>query len=273
MKQEAIEAAVALAALDVAPMGVSLVGEDGVVHWVNRTLAGIVGVPADDLTGRPEQELLSRHFMVAGDNHNLLQLLTGAERAERWFLNVFQALEKGLGARYFVDVTEMLKLRSECDRLSMQLENAVSSDVLTGLLNKRALLMALEPQVSRSRRYRNPLSVVVMVLRDYRAEGEQPDEQTVIKALGYFLRDQLRWVDSIGRTGEREFVLVLPETTLEDARKLIDKLRARFDAIPLPDDASRKLAVEVDFGVAAWQKGDDTSLLLRRAREGLVAEA
>ncbi len=273
MSKKGLDAAAAVAALDAAPIGIWLVGGDGVVHWVNQALAGFLEVPEDDLTGRVEQELLTRHFMSSGDNHSLLQLLAGPTDPDRWFLNVAQPLDGEQKARYFVEVTEMLNLRAECDRLSLQLENAATSDAMTGLLNQRALIKALEPQVSRSRRYNNPLSVVAMALRGYRAEGveNRPDESQVVTAIAYFLRDQLRWVDSIGRTGDKEFMLILPETSLADAEKLIGKLRARLDAIPFPDDPQLKLSVEMSFGAASWQKGDDVSLLLARVKEALNA--
>jgi diguanylate cyclase (GGDEF)-like protein len=83
-----------------------------------------------------------------------------------------------------------------------------------------------------------------------------------------YLRDRLRWVDQIGRWADDEFLLVLPETAVDDARGLIDKIRNEQASMQLPqpyDDLHPRLA----FGLACWNKGDDMRTLLRRAQQDL----
>ena len=79
----------------------------------------------------------------------------------------------------------------------------------------------------------------------------------------------MRWVDLVGRTGDSEFTLVLPETNAEDAKKLAAKIENRIQNLSLPDRPEVAISVNATFGLASWQKGDDTSMLLKKARAGM----
>jgi GGDEF domain-containing protein len=128
----------------------------------------------------------------------------------------------------------------------------------------------LEQQVSRSRRYGNPLSVIVIEITGAGADeaGAAPTTDPVRLAVGQFLRDQLRWVDFIGRGPDDRFTLVLPETPEPHATRLADKLRQRLADLALPESDTR-IKVEARLAVAGWTKGDDAGRLLRRVGEGL----
>ena len=129
------------------------------------------------------------------------------------------------------------------------------------------MLQNLDPLVSRSRRYNNPLSVVVLSvagLADYNTLPTGPDAQQVLLAVGHLLKDQLRWADIISRSLSNEFVIVLPETSTEAAQKLIDKIRAHLVSLVIPGAPEKSYAIDARFGLAGWQKGDDAQQLLQR---------
>jgi diguanylate cyclase (GGDEF)-like protein len=213
---------------------------------------GLIGRSADDLSGSPLQALLIANgiftFLSADHHHGYysaqdLRLPPGA-RAVR--------------ARLLHDITDSEHLHAENERLQTELQAQALHDPITGLLNRRGLMVALEPQVSRSRRYDSPLSVVIM---DVYADNAGED---LLARISRILKDQLRWADVIGSSENHEFIMVLPETRRDDALTLTEKLNER-----LMREFQGSDTVWAAYGVVEWQKTDNASTLLRRAQTAL----
>lgn len=165
----------------------------------------------------------------------------------------------------YVDVSESKRLREENEQLRQELQERLGTDRLTGLLNYRALMQILEPQIARSRRYHNPLSVVLMRIKPFlfdAAESANLDDDNIL-AVARLLKDQMRWADQIGRFDEAAFLLVLPETSGKDAQMLTQKIKKGIDIL----NQNAKKKVIADFGLSEWTKGDDLHRLLGRAKE------
>ena len=162
-------------------------------------------------------------------------------------------------------MTREVQLEQENANLRGQVEDLQLIDELTGLPNRRALSQHLELHVSRSRRYANPLSVILVRLAI--APGDTTHSASML-ATARFLRDRLRWVDQIARWDEQSFLVVLPETSETEAQEVESNLRAHRNALRLADEFG---AATVDFrcATATWQRGDDARTLLRRASESL----
>jgi len=138
--------------------------------------------------------------------------------------------------------------------------------------NRRALSQNLESQVSRSRRYQNPLTILIMRmdnLPEFMAQHGTDSAKPLLVAIRNVLNDQLRWADIIGRMDENEFLLILPETHLEATGPMIDLLHKRLDELSIEGFENSDFKVEARFSAAEWHKGDDVGLLMLRAREGL----
>lgn len=260
MPTDSIDLTLALQLLQSGPTGIFLLNGQGRVRWVNNVLLSWLGMSADELLGKHQND---------ASHPELKQLFQCVERlhlqprhgAERWLschqITLDARANHSLVAHYFLDDTPQ-------EQLSHQLREQSLCDTLTGLPNRRALMLALEPQVSRCRRYNSELSVVLMALNDHAAT----DTETQINrrlAVSRLLKDQLRWADLIGCSDEGEFILVLPETSEDDAQKLVEKLSGQLRRLP-----GAATPGDVSFGVAAWRKSDDASGLLRRANLALA---
>ncbi len=256
-----------------APVGVVIFDENQQITWVNNTMCEFVAIPPDALVGENYSELTTKYLDSFAEHPDLWKVSNIVSHQNRWLvsLNCPQSPTLKGTAKYFVDVTELMKLKTEVKNLKDQLENNGSADTLTGLLNKKALLQALEPQVSRSRRYNNPLSIIIMQIDSFEAHTESvtPVTDQVLTAVSFYLRDQMRWVDLVGRTKDNEFTLILPETREADALKLAKKINDRIQRLSLPDTPDVTISVQARFGIAGWEKGDDTNMLLRKCRENL----
>jgi diguanylate cyclase (GGDEF)-like protein len=175
---------------------------------------------------------------------------------------------QGMTLRCFTDVSEGEALREENARLKQPVEELTLTDELTGLANERAFHRVLSAQVTRSRRYTNPLCLAVI---EVDTEGEkQKLPQEMILAVSRYLRDRLRWVDLIARWNSDKFMLILPETTEEDASSLLNKIRDDFADTELPESINHH-TINLQIGIAEWQKGNDGRLLMKRSMEALAA--
>jgi diguanylate cyclase (GGDEF)-like protein len=165
---------------------------------------------------------------------------------------------------------ELARLRRERDELARKVEALTLTDELTGLANRRALEHTLGAQVTRSRRYHNPLTIALVQIRVPDHSTPYPD--ALVLGVSRFLRDRLRWADSIGRFTEDLFLLILPETGCEAAEGLLRDVRdaaARLDLPGIPPGDSPCLGL----GIAEWQRGMDAARLVAIARQALGADA
>lgn len=143
---------------------------------------------------------------------------------------------------------------SEKQLLEEQIRQITPKDKITGLYNKRMILENLSSQVTRSRRYGNPLALLRLTIT---TEEDQLDER--MKSVAEQLKDRLRWADCLGKLDDQTILIILPETCLEEARELAAKL--------VNDRSIVSDGCSVQFGITAWQKGDDPTRMLKNTEE------
>lgn len=252
-----LDSATAIEALEKAPWAVLILREDRIV-WVNARLAETLHTSPARLVGLRRGDLATPAGLAALLEKNSEQLsisLSNGEtrRLRRWP----QALATGgAEAHYFEDITEQLKLEREREQLQALVKTLDTKDPETGLLNKNAILHALDSQISRSRRYGNPLAAIRLTLTPPHNNAEP---HITLRAISQEFNAQLRWADQIGRLAPNTFLLILPETSFKDAQELASKLQHERIAL-----ASRAAGWTLDFSTAAWLKGDDARKLLER---------
>jgi len=254
-----------LSLLEDLPVGLLLLDPDSRVRWSNRRLAELLGLPAEELAGRRLSELGESAQRLLATEPQLFH----DEVGQRWLSRTAQRAGAVGRLLVFSDVTEQERLAEENAQLRQQVEDLRLTDELTGLPNRRAISQVLDLHVSRSRRYQNPLSVVLVYIDTHSSTGVQPlSTDPLILGVARFLRDRLRWVDQIARWEDNIFLLALPETSEADARGLLDKIAGEETGMTLPDPY-RDLQPRLTFGLACWQKGDDVRTLLRKALHDL----
>lgn len=147
------------------------------------------------------------------------------------------------------------------------------TDVLTGLLNRRALLEALASEVALARRSQRPLCLAVLDLDHFKSINDQHGHAAgdqVLRQFSALMRRELRACDTSGRLGGEEFVVLMPDTDLAQAVASIDRLRAALAARPLAwIDESVELSVSAGVAGLAATGDVDGAGLLRAADEAL----
>jgi diguanylate cyclase (GGDEF)-like protein len=173
------------------------------------------------------------------------------------------------------DVTQLQGLIEDRENLKSKVAELNPIDQATGLPNRRALFQSLEQQCSRSRRYGNALSIMLLRmdnLAEYTKIFGGDNTNQLLLQVSQALNDQTRWADMIGRLDSNEFLLILPETEEIETRGLKEKLNTAMAAINLPGAEGTDFCLSVNFGMGQWRKGDDSDMLMQRAKQNLQGE-
>lgn len=146
----------------------------------------------------------------------------------------------------------------------MVLKNLSVRDPLTGCYNRRHLHeQLLETEISRARRYRLSLTVIMCDLDHFKAVNDTYGHHggdVVLQHFAALLQSMTREaVDSVVRYGGEEFLLILPETDLAGGELLAERLRQTLATTPVAH-AGRRIAVTASFGVASADFGSATQI-------------
>lgn len=156
-------------------------------------------------------------------------------------------------------------------RLFKEVQRLASIDELTGIHNRRSLFELAERELQRARRFGHPLSAVMLDIDHFKrvndSYGHIAGDQ-VLRAVAQHCREAIREVDTLGRYGGEEFVIVLPETELVGARATAERVRCRILDTEIATDQGR-VAITLSLGVATLDQTDDLDALLKRADQAL----
>lgn len=162
---------------------------------------------------------------------------------------------------------ELAKKNAELEYLYALAQKAAVTDPLTEVFNRRGFFDLCEREFERARRYKRPVSIMMYDLDHFKKLNDTFGHAVgdfVLKEIAQRCFRSLRKVDVIGRFGGEEFVILLPETMLENACQVAERIRALANE-PIAMDGNL-LTVAISIGVAQ-HTGDaaDLDSLLRNA--------
>ena len=172
------------------------------------------------------------------------------------------------------DITQLKKMEHDLSEANEQLTKLAREDVLTGLLNRRMILTMAETEWARWQRYAKPFSIMLIDADDFKSINDRFGHLTgdqALKMLATRLSQAVRTVDSVGRYGGEEFVVILPETRLEGALVAAQKILQTVREADLQAEG-KKVTLTVSIGVATVG-ADDKALdaVLHRSDMALYA--
>lgn len=157
--------------------------------------------------------------------------------------------------------------------LEVELRVLATTDALTGLYNRRRFLELGDYEVQRGQRTRRGLALLILDIDHFKSVNDQHGHAAgdeVLRRFALVCKTGLRAVDSIGRVGGEEFAILLPETPLEEACCIAERIRADVAQCPMPG-AAETLHVTVSIGAAGIREGETFEQLLARADTRLYA--
>lgn len=159
------------------------------------------------------------------------------------------------------DVTEMKRIEAEREELLDQVQDMARRDTLTGLPNRRALDEQLPREMARARRSLSPLCVAILDIDHFKEYNDTHGHlagDKVLRACARAWDACLRAEDTIARVGGEEFLVLLPDTSAEQAAEVVERLRM---ATPMGQTCSA--------GLARWDYNESIRELLDRADKAL----
>ncbi len=262
--------------LDQAPLAIFTLALDGTVTSWNRASERIFGFTAHEAIGHflptvgPEDRDEYADFarkIVATREPQMVQ--RRRHRKDGTTIPIDLAIGPLLDAsgevEGFMTIAEDV---SERHRLEESLRLAAHSDPMTGLANRRGFVEASGRELARAARTHTPLSFVLFDIDHFKQVNDRFGHSTgdrVLEAIAETLRNCLRASDLGVRWGGDELLAMLPDTGLEGARLLAERVRSEVARLAVAGAA----AVTLSAGVAQWQIDEAIVATLSRADERL----
>lgn len=261
-----------------------LTDREGVILYANPILCCLTGYTAEELQGKTPRHFKS-HKTPLLVHQDLWQTITSGKAwhgeicnrrkngQEYWESISISPIkdESGVITHFFAvwqDITVRRREDEEFHKEKEFLEKQSRTDDLTGLYNRRHIFIELEREVERASRYQRPLSGMMIDIDDFKKINDTYGHLTgdrLVRTFARLLESSVRAIDILGRYGGDEFLLILPETPLETARKVAERIR--LNVIRYHRDVMGELgSLSVSIGLVEFDERcrSDRNLFLER---------
>ena len=264
------------------PQGIVYHDIQGRITSANPAAQRILGLTLDQMQGREpidprwkvihedgsdfpgEQHPAMRALATGQPVHDVLMGVAVPGRDYVWILvnavPVFKEAQLTAVYASFEDITQRVLLGRE-------LREQASTDFLTGVANRRSFMERLTAEFERIRRYPDSPGCVLALDLDFfkrinDSYGHAAGDAVLAQVAGV-MRQMTRRPDVLGRTGGEEFMLLLPDTGIDEAMALAERLRERVEHTPMRFEW-REIAITVSIGASelrATDPGPETALM------------
>jgi two-component system, cell cycle response regulator len=186
--------------------------------------------------------------------------------------------EGDLAHRIHLDTTdEFGQLATAFNQMAQKLEQTQTAlrelaikDGLTGVYNRREFNRRLAAELERSQRYQHSFALVMMDIDFFKnlndTYGHQAGDEA-LRIVAALLQQEVRPTDQVARYGGEEFVIILPETSGDDAAALADRLRQAIAATAVPVAPDQSTHITASIGLAAFPSDAQTDDKLTAAAD------
>jgi two-component system cell cycle response regulator len=185
------------------------------------------------------------------------------------YAQIFQAAKAELSKLSTEMVNTLLIQKNEIKMLKQR----VVRDGMTHLINHQHFLELLSQEVSRAERYKHPLSLLMADIDLFKAINDDFGHlagDRVIKAVAGCLQQEIRESDYVARYGGEEYAIILPDTPIQDAYIVAERIRKAIDSLIIKYD-DNLIHFTISFGIASFQIEEKTASdkLIKRADSAL----
>jgi diguanylate cyclase (GGDEF)-like protein len=162
----------------------------------------------------------------------------------------------------------MSRLIKKLEEARQTIEKIAITDELTDLFNRRHILSRFAEEFEKVKRLKNNVSCIMADIDNFKAINDSYGHlvgDQVLKVISHRIRNTVRAYDILGRYGGEEFLIIMPDTKLEEARGLAERIRTR-----VKDETVNNATVTLSLGVVCIQEGDRSlDDIIRRADQNL----
>lgn len=259
------------------PIGFCITNNEGIFEFVNDAYCKIYAYQ--------KEELIGEHFSIVTTAENTEELIElhdkflneGQELNEEWTVknkfgeeliisaNAAKITGKDGEAKkvtYVLDITEHKALERKLKKANLKLQEKALKDDLTGLYNYGEIMKRLKAEINRSSHIGSPLTIMMLDIDNFRKVNNNYGHvlgDKVLSEMASKIKDNIREMDIAGRHGGDEFLIIFPDTELEDAKYIADRL------LKIMRD-SKIAGIEITFSGGLYQyKGEKANELVEKA--------
>ncbi len=254
-----------------------IIDQDGKICYLNAASQALTGYPPGEVLGQPLDGLLPEGLVEKHRGYLLNYISSGTastvlghvrefavrHRTGEMIPILLKALDLGVadGVRYFgafmVDMRARRAEEAKTAALVAQLEQQAMTDPLTALPNRRAYDAELARVAARGRRNNAHATAGVADIDHFKQVNDQyghPVGDLVLCEVGKAIERAARSTDFVARTGGEEFGMLFPDTSLEMARFVADRIRKEVAASQVMTPEGECIRVTISIGLAALEK-------------------
>jgi len=256
-------------ALEQSDSMVFITDNNGIIKYVNDSLVQHSGYSREELigsktsifkSGRHKREFyeILWNTILAGKNYN--NIIINKKKNGEIPIDDEYTKEKSfvVSAK---DVTIQMKLEQK-------LENLATTDSLTQVYNRYKVNTEIDVHIARAKRNNVPFSLLMFDIDHFKVINDTYGHyvgDVVLKDLTKLIEKNIRQIDSFGRWGGEEFMLVLENTNKEEALKVAQKIRSIVEKTPMAGHYN----ITVSIGVSQYRISEQKSTLLERVDQAL----
>jgi len=273
------------AVVETAYDGIITIDQDQNIKMLNDSARDIFGIGSEQVLGDNLSRFIPQQFREAHGqyvnsfrkspvNVRPMQVRTPvrALRSDGSEIDIEVTISK-IKVRNEIEMTAVVRDISERTRLIEQLQKAATHDSLTGIFNRRHGAAILNNEIQRCGRFSHALSVAMIDLDHFKEVNDTYGHaygDLVLNSVVETISKSLRDADTLCRWGGEEFLVVLPETTVNNALLWAERARNEIESKAIIFSREQAVSITASFGLATLSSDDATAdELLKRADDAL----
>ncbi|MBT7070561.1 MAG: diguanylate cyclase, partial [Anaerolineae bacterium] len=252
-------------------VGVIVLDKQGRITDINPEAEKITGVLAIQNIGLPAAQVFPDYASFLNTDSDEEGEIVLEQDGEKYHYAARNSLVLGVRKRVLGRVITLNNI-SERVKLFQQVKEASMTDSLTGVSNRRAFIKQGETEITRTLRHKKHLSVIMMDIDDFKSINDEMGHKYGDEALitvAHLCRQQMRSSDEIARYGGDEFIILLPETSAEDAFTLAERICRDVAHTNCVTESGETCSISISLGVTEFDRKETLGSLLHRADKAL----
>ncbi len=234
----------------------------GLNLWLLNHRVGSYGLGADIDVGQIAEE-------IQRQSRQIFPIFEIGFESDAEFVEIYKSAKSELSKLSTEMVDALLEQKNEIHLLKQQ----VYRDSMTRLFNHQHFLELLCREISRAKRYNNPLSLIMGDIDNFKLINDTYGHLTgdrVIKTVAGCLQQEIRESDHAARYGGEEFAVILPEAHLQEAYVVAERIRQSIDSLRIGYE-KEMIHFTMSFGIVSFQmrEGITANELIKRADSAL----
>ena len=223
----------------------------------------------------PTMDAMKKNMMGLTTVYECEYRIQAKDGSWKWFYDRGQVTKRDLqgkplfAAGIVFDITERKAKLEELEMENRMLTVESMTDALTGIRNRGAIMDELKSRMEKSSIYKSPLSIVMFDIDHFKpindTKGHVFGDQ-VLKEVSKIINEEIRGLDTLGRYGGEEFLLILPNTSRRSTLLVAERIRKKVAETVFPGE----LRVTISGGVAEY-KGQDMIDFIDKADKNLYS--